>query len=156
MDWQTAFLTQARSDFRVLQWLTDDSGFEDCHRLHYLQMTTEKMAKGSLTSLGGVRYPNSHNAFVRFVQIARFDKSIRRRFDFRTRAAYDSFINTLLTVAQSIEDLSPEGDDHPNPEYPWEAGGNILIPARHPFSALSRHRPAVIQVMRFIEACLAE
>ena len=140
----------------MLQALLQDPNFDDCHRLHYLQMTTEKIAKAFLTSPGGDRYPNSHNAFVRFVPIARFDTKIRQRFGFKSRASYDAFINSLLTVAQSIEDLSPEGDDHPNPEYPWEAGGSLFVPAQFVVAGLHPHRPAMIQVVRFIEVCLAE
>ncbi len=68
-DWRTAFLKQAPSDFDVLQTMIRDD-FPLCHRLHYLQMTTEKLAKGQMILAGGARLSNSHNAFVRFIQTA--------------------------------------------------------------------------------------
>ena len=48
MDWRTAYLEQAKSDYAMLLKLNRDEA-PLCHRLHYLQMTTEKMAKGFLT-----------------------------------------------------------------------------------------------------------
>ncbi len=48
MDWRTANLTQARSDFEMLQTLSRQQA-PPCHQLHYLQMSTEKLAKGFST-----------------------------------------------------------------------------------------------------------
>ena len=39
---QSLFLDQARSDYEIFQFL---SRRNVCHRLHYLQMCTEKLAK---------------------------------------------------------------------------------------------------------------
>ena len=70
MDWRTAYLEQAKSDYAMLLKLNQEEA-PLCHRLHYLQMTTEKMAKGFLTPKGGARYPKTHNALVvNFVKLA--------------------------------------------------------------------------------------
>jgi hypothetical protein len=69
MDWRTAYLTQAKSDYAMLLKLIREEA-PLCHRLHYLQMTTEKMAKGFLTKKGGPRYAKTHDAFAKFVKIA--------------------------------------------------------------------------------------
>jgi hypothetical protein len=42
--WQLAFLRQARSDWETYQRI-DDPTWPTCHRLHFLQMATEKLAK---------------------------------------------------------------------------------------------------------------
>ena len=68
MDWRTAYFQQARSDYDMLLRLLKEENVPECQRLHYLQMATEKLAKGFLTQPGGPRYPKVHDAFVRFVK----------------------------------------------------------------------------------------
>jgi len=73
-DWRTAFLLQARSDHAAFRLLLDAARNDPallCQCLHYLQMTTEKLAKGFLTPPNGPRPPAVHHAFTRFVQTAR-------------------------------------------------------------------------------------
>ena len=67
-DWRSAYLEQAKSDFTMFQVIQDAPL---CHRLHYLQMATEKLAKGFLTPPGGARYGKTHDAFVRFLRVAK-------------------------------------------------------------------------------------
>lgn len=47
LDWRTGYLRQARADYDMLLFLLK-TGEEValCQKLHYLQMTTEKLAKG--------------------------------------------------------------------------------------------------------------
>jgi hypothetical protein len=47
MSWRDAFFVQAWSDYAVFE-IMDDNNYPRCHVLHYLQMTTEKLAKGYL------------------------------------------------------------------------------------------------------------
>jgi len=68
--WAKAYLEQARSDWEAYK-LIAGSACADCHGLHYLQMTTEKLGKAVLlrskSSLGSVS--KTHNAFVRFLHV---------------------------------------------------------------------------------------
>jgi len=49
MTWHEAYMEQARSDYAVRQ-LLNRARVEYAHQLHYLQMFTEKFAKGFLTA----------------------------------------------------------------------------------------------------------
>lgn len=66
-DWRSSYLTQAKADYAIFRLLEKENS-PLCHRLHYLQMTTEKLAKGLLTPVGGVRYAKTHDAFLTFVR----------------------------------------------------------------------------------------
>ena len=49
MDWRTALLKQAHSDFEMLEFLRlYKQPF--CHQLHFLQMATEKLGKEFATA----------------------------------------------------------------------------------------------------------
>jgi hypothetical protein len=45
MSWAEAFLKQACSDYVILKSLNEQADVPECHRLHYLQMACEKLAK---------------------------------------------------------------------------------------------------------------
>ncbi len=67
MDWREAHFKQARSDYELLQVLMrENAAF--CHQLHYLQMATEKLAKGFSTSPGGPQPLKVHRGFVNFLR----------------------------------------------------------------------------------------
>lgn len=66
-DWRTAYFRQARSDYETLQFLEEASA-PFCQRLHYLQMATEKLAKGFATAPGGPQQPKVHRGYVQFLQ----------------------------------------------------------------------------------------
>lgn len=153
-DWRAAYLEQAHSDFQLLQRLIPQNDIPLCHKLHYLQMTAEKMAKGFLTPPGGGRYGNTHNAFVRFTTIAASRPELRRLSRYRNPAQFTAYVGSFRDAAQKVEDLSPEGGDHPNPEYPWEQGGVIQTPLGYHFPDLDLRNPKMIRLMQFIEDCL--
>ena len=67
MTWRDAYLQQAWSDFKVYLALNANN-YALCHQLHYLQMTTEKLAKGFQCPTEGKPYPKTHFAFVKFLQ----------------------------------------------------------------------------------------
>lgn len=54
LDWRAAYFQQAKSDYEMLLKLMSEEGTPACQSLHYLQMTTEKLAKGFLTQPGGL------------------------------------------------------------------------------------------------------
>lgn len=152
MDWRTAYLEQAKSDYTMLLKLNREAA-PLCHQLHYLQMATEKMAKGFLTQTGGIRYPKTHNAFVIFVKLAARAPDFRAASRFKDRGQFSAYTTSLLEMARKVEDLSPDGGDHPNPEYPWEENGIILLPTEYAFDDLALENPKMVKLMKFIADC---
>jgi hypothetical protein len=152
-DWRLAHFLQAQSDYALFKRL-DDPQVPICHRLHYLQMTTEKMAKGFLTPPGGPRPERVHNAFVRFVRLVQRTPALRRVCDCKPDQM-EAYVNSLLPIAAAVEDLVPVGDqDRPNPEYPWQAGANIFVPVSHAFSDFDpKTNPKMRKLLVFIEKC---
>jgi hypothetical protein len=121
MDWHEAYLAQARSEFAILRRLSAPD-VEYCHRLHYLQMVTEKLAKAMLTPPGSeTPAPASHVMFVKMLQVLKGRREIRRQLRYPKAEVFTSYINSLLDLAGRIERLSPDqaGFTRPNPEYPW-------------------------------------
>ena len=153
-DWRTAFLRQAQSDFQMFQRCLAEVDVPDCQRLHYLQMTTEKLAKALLTTINGPRPAMTHDAFVRFMRSAWSDPAVREVAGMAHRDQFRAFLRGLEALAQAIENLSPEGPDHPNPEYPWEASGTIISPLDHTFVELNLASPKMGKMLRFVEQCL--
>jgi len=118
-------------------------------------MTTEKLAKGFLTPPGGSEYAHTHNAFLKFVRVAQLQPEIRAACGFKDGRQFRAFIDSLLPVVAAIEDLSPEGDVHPNPEYPWFANLQVHSPLDHPFLELNPSSPRMIKLLQFINACFS-
>ena len=123
-----------------------------CHQLHYLQMATEKLSK-ALTTEGAARPARTHNALVKFLQTAKARPDFQRAFGYGDHTQFAAVINGLLPQAQLVEDLSPEGPDHPNPEYPWEAGGNIITPLDHPFASARFDNLRMAKLLKFLDKC---
>ncbi len=154
-DWRSAFLTQARSDYRVYQRLLELANIEQCHRLHYLQMATEKLAKAFLTD--GTRMPRTvHSAFVRFLQLAKQKQNARVRKTLRMPSGqFRAFLDGLLTTGQAIEHLVPEGSGQRiNVEYPWQGPDHtVSVPAESTFELLGpRGFPKVGKIRQLMEA----
>lgn len=157
MDWRTAYFQQAQSDYAMLLKLLEDRNTPLCHSLHYLQMTTEKMAKGFLTRPGDGPQ-RTHNAFVAFVQTsAPFDRDLQSACGCVNIGQYRAYLAGLHNLAQAIENLFPDGPDHPNPEYPWIFQGVIYVPDAYNFSGdelnLLRQSPRMVKMLKFIAAC---
>lgn len=113
-------------------------------------MTTEKLAKAFLTPPGG-RYPNTHDAFVRIV---RGRQDYRTACGFNQATQFQAYVDSLLPLAQAVENLSPDGGDHPNPEYPWASNGIVIVPVEHPFPDLNLQSPKMLKLLKFIDICL--
>ncbi|MBC7529793.1 MAG: hypothetical protein H7308_19870 [Chthonomonadaceae bacterium] len=143
-DWRSAYFQQAKSDYSILLKLKEINDVPLCQKLHYLQMTTEKMSKSFLTPVGGDQHKQTHDALVRFLQSAKTRSDLRRECNFATAPTFVfvAYIQALSPTAQAIENLSPEGASHPNPEYPWKTGGKIITPFEHDFSDLKLSNPS--------------
>ena len=158
MHWRTAYFRQALSDYEVFLALQKLPDIALCHRLHYLQMATEKMAKGFLTPPGAGPYDFTHKAFRAFVPVALANKRIRARLGMSDQyEACRLFLNnTIKPLAEAVQNLSPEGDPHPNPEYPWlDTTGRVISPLDYSFQNLTpRANPEMQKLLYFVEACL--
>lgn len=150
-DWRSSYLEQAKSDYKMFKSI-DQAPL--CHSLHYLQMTTEKLAKGFLTQPGGGRYGKTHDAFVKFLRVAKGRPEFQAVAGFEQSNRFVAFVDSLLGIGQEIENLSPDGGDHPNPEYPWEAGGTIYLPTEYAFPGLVLTNPKMIKLIQFVDDCL--
>lgn len=148
--WREAFLKQARSDFEAFKLLKDA---HLCHRLHYLQMATEKMAKGFLCDPSRSDQPKKvHEAFGKFMRVARTMPRLARVCGCRP-AQFKMYLEGLTPLAAEIERLAPTGPPHPNPEYPWEQNGVVVVPMEHTFPSLNLARPKMQKMLEFIGRC---
>jgi len=158
MTWREAFWRQARSDHRVLMHL-GASGFEACHRLHFYQMATEKLAKAWLTSPAAVEPPpHVHKGFVRMLQIIKSQPGVRRRLGYSNAAVFARSINALLDLATNVERLAPAlaAGSRPNPEYPWRdaQSGELCVPAEFHFPAFDPRNPQMAKLDKLVLALL--
>jgi hypothetical protein len=128
--WSEAFITQARSDWDVYQELKDNHS--QCHELHYLQMTTEKLSKAALAVTA--KPQKSHQVFIKFLRLTYQNPNIRNKLTDNPRQ-YRSIINEILHIAKKIEELAPAHEGiASNSEYPWEQpDGTVATPSKHQF-----------------------
>ncbi len=141
MTWRTAFFAQAQSDYGVFREFKSRSDIAMCHKLHYLQMAMEKLAKAFQSSRSGDPPPKIHTAIVRFLKISKGRPEIRRLLGYENNHnAFSSYIDSLLEVAEQIEQLAPIGhQERPNSEYPWsDNNGGAISPISYSFPEFSR------------------
>jgi len=137
--WHKGYLEQARSDWIAYNTLQVGS-IANCHTLHYLQMTTEKLGKAFFlvggTPLDAVR--RSHRAFTRFLQLVARNHGLQRELGM-TGLQLRMHIQQLLPIAYEIERLAPAlAGGGANVEYPWESpSGTINVPASYNFPVSS-------------------
>lgn len=158
MDWREAFLRQARSDFALLGRLNDPQ-VPYCHRLHYLQMTAEKLAKSFLVQPGCADPPRfSHAALVRMLQTLKNRPEISEQLGFPETRVFGRYIDALLPLAREIERLAPShaGLTQPNPEYPWRHPGTaeIHVPAEFGFQPFDPTNPRMIKIHQILAGLL--
>jgi hypothetical protein len=154
-----AFAAQGRSDWEVFKHLAGLSrpSFPSCHRLHYLQMATEKIAKAYRIRDTGAdvdKLAKGHAGFEEFVNSFFRCKTIRDEY-----TGKDAVLQTLqknaTTLAKQIEKLAPAIDNFVSPEnaeYPWERDGKVHRPCKFEYPNLSMlTQPAGRAVMNLIE-----
>lgn len=90
MSWRAAFLRQAASDDAIRRMLISVRA-PVCHQLPYLQMVTEKLAKGLLQGIANPKPPiPTHSAFVRLLQVIKTSREYRRHFGFTDARSFRS------------------------------------------------------------------
>lgn len=131
MNWQDAFLTQAWSDFQVFREMNRSRRYPPCHALHYLQMASEKLAKGFMCKRS-MEPPRrlTHYSLVNFLNVSKSQRDWREKLGYRHNPkAYGYYIDSLLPIARRIERLVPQGTHRINAEYPWlTAEGDVACP----------------------------
>ncbi len=141
-DWGRAFAKQASADFQTWERLQCDAEVPKCHKLHFLQMACEKLAKAHLCATPGTdphQIQTSHKCFAKsFLLIAR-DLYVRRGEHLKK---LDRLAKPMKRLARQIELLAPSVDDGgrctDNCEYPWElANDKLRVPAEYTFPNLS-------------------
>jgi len=151
VSWYYAFLSQAWSDYQVFEDL-NESRHPNCHKLHYLQMTTEKLAKACLMEINGNSPPKTvHKAFVGFLRCTKSYPLWKKRLGYgHKKQAYAAYINRMIQIADKIEKLAPaiSGTSQPNPEYPWSpCAGDVRCPADYDFPEIRRHELGMITAL---------
>jgi hypothetical protein len=128
---QQLFLDQARSDYEISQLL---SRRDTCHRLHYLQMCTEKLSKVWFWRSMNPP-PGGHHTFQPFLR----ELHSSGRTDFHRMFGYSDARRlvlqwpSILDLALRIQQLVP-GPTNPNPEYPWPRNNPTNSPLNYQFS----------------------
>ncbi len=154
MSWKSAFLTQAASD-NHMRHLLGAVAVPYSHRLHYLQMTAEKLAKGWLARESNPAPIPTHSGFVRLLQTLKGRPDVRRALGIRDAAVFKAHIESLLDLADRVESLAPSaaGFGRPNPEYPWRdpATGDVIVPAEFPFLAFDPRGANMVKLDRLID-----
>lgn len=141
MSWRDAFLKQSRSDYETLRHLSDQR-VPLCHRLHYLQMASEKLAKACLCRPGGGHPGTTHHVQERMLRVLKGRPDVRRCLGYGEDClAYCRYIDSLLPVARAVENLAPVGGDctTANPEYPWQPSpGQVICPTEYGFAEFAK------------------
>lgn len=155
MSWRDAFLRQARSE-NDLRLRLNDPSVEYSHRLHYLQMVTEKLAKGFQADPSEADPPpTSHHALVRLMQTLKGRPTVRRQLRFDDAIIFKQYIDSLLDLADRVERLAPSaaGTSQPNPEYPWRdpVTGAVSAPVDFDFPFFDQCDAKMIKFEKLID-----
>lgn len=135
---QALFLFQGQSGFKVFELLRGTSEIHPCHALHYLQMSTEMLAKAHIWKHGPPT-KLSHHAFVPFLRALMTNRSARQQLGYDGQnEQWRNLIRKSIPLAQQVELLAPTlARDGPNPEYPWPPAMPHMAPAMHDFKLWS-------------------
>jgi hypothetical protein len=142
--WRIAFATQSASDLRVYQIFCKQPGLPVCHRLHYLQMHLEKLAKAFRWRLGldyeqAQDLQSSHNWIEKV--IPPLIREFWGRAGLRGGPGHTQ-LKRIREICREIDLLAPAvkaGGRRPdNSEYPWAAVRNgkpiVCIPCEEAFA----------------------
>jgi hypothetical protein len=156
-EWASAFAAQALSDLHALEILSV-GGADKCHRLHFLQMSAEKVCKAYLMTQNGYDAVRKVHSYVESVLpvIARQFASLAQGSDYQTWQ-----LGAIKSFAKNIELLAPscdEGETRPdNSEYPWaDAAGRVYTPCRYKFSHIDDGDRIVVTIVQLLRVAAAE
>ncbi len=134
----------------------------ECHRLHYLQMACEKIAKAYRlrdTNAALETAMNSHLGFTHFMNQFLGSAAMRRRYRGRENALIQAR-QAANRLAREIEKLAPAVDRHRSPantEYPWADGERVVVPCKYTYGNLSLlNERGGVNLLKFIRIALDE
>ena len=158
MTWREAFLRQAVHEGAVWRKLNQENAPEWL-QLHFLQMVTEKLAKGYLHPATSDAPPvHSHGRFVKFLQTIKTNSRFKNQLGYSDTKSFKLYIESLLEQAQRLQSLAPAiaGNANPNPEYPWQnrASLRIFVHAEYSFLEFKRQLPAMRKLTQLVEKLL--
>ncbi len=159
MKWREAYLKQARSDLAVFRWLNRPE-IEYCHRLHYLQMMSEKLARGYFVSPEETEPPEpTHAGLVRMLQVIKGRRDICAMLGV-DRNSFKEFIDSLLDFVLQVQSLAPAiaRFTRPNPEYPWRPLGeeNVRVPGEFDFQAFNPRSVQMAKLLNLLDDLISE
>jgi hypothetical protein len=140
--WAAAFAAEARSDWAIYKMLADDATLPRCHALHYLQMTTEKIAKAYRCRDTGADVESVlylHVGFAKFMSSFLLSPMIKGEYEGRD-AHLQEILKSARSLAREIEKLAPAVDRRSSPEnaeYPWSQGDDVVTPCQYGYPSLS-------------------
>lgn len=143
MNWREAFLAQAWSDFEMFDVHLNGANVALCHRLHYLQMATEKLAKVlSLAPQCEEPPPFTHHILIAQLDLIPQNKTLRNSLGYQGRTGQlKQMLRKLRPTAQRVEDLAPSREtiSQANAEYPWKGPhDSVFAPCHHEFPELTK------------------
>jgi len=142
LEWAEAYARQARSDWDLFCRIDALPDVPFCHRLHYLQMACEKIAKAYRardTDISVEDVATHHVGFEKFMKAFFLSPQIKHGFAGRDELR-QGVARTVRRIAAQVEKLAPAVDREATPdnaEYPWEDGGRIVVPCEHGFPNLA-------------------
>lgn len=160
--WRKAYARQAISDLEVYEFLSLQRRLPACHRLHYLQMYLEKVAKAyawptdakcrEQTSLG------SGHSYVAKLVPRIFMEGFRRQEGRNPSGSLQKRIRELCREIDLLQPAADDGGKRPdNCEYPWNVCDNlgnasdVESPTEFPFQILdSKYRADLQTLMKVI------
>ena len=156
--WRSAYFRQAHADYEMFLPLENTRGISLCHRLHYLQMMTEKLAKGFNTPPTAKKeHAHTHAAFLKFLKTLKLQPEFRQVRGNMSNDQFDSYLKGLYALADRVQNLAPDlAKEKPNPEYPWRMPtGTIVAPAEFGFPDLDLNAkdPHLIKLLELINTC---
>ena len=134
---QDLWWQQARSDHSAFLVLRRHQA-DPCHLLHYLQMSTEKLAKAYFWRTG-TPPPRSHAGFGRLMRslgsrLQPRRQAIAEALRFASFGQLQGWTQLSLPLIYALEGLAPAlAQDGPNPEYPWPQAAPTETPALYLF-----------------------
>lgn len=140
--WAGAFARQAKADFATWNKLQGEIQVPKCHKLQFLQMACEKLAKAHLCRTGSDPHSlqASHAYTAKILPLIARERLIRAGKKPASPQTYP--LPQIRHLAREIELLAPAVDDGGNRpdncEYPWEASPDwIIAPTEYDFPNLS-------------------
>ena len=159
--WRTAFIAQGESDLEIFYKL-HSTPVEPCHYLHYLQMASEKIAKGLSCKDELTQPPETHHILVKWMRQLMTNKPHSDWFVVCRCKSFEQFktyLQGLIGFASSIEAMAPDvakkRGQGPNAEYPWVDAktSEVRFPAEYQYSEIIKNIK-FFKLIKFIQAAI--